>query len=313
MKANRMKPRLKIKFTDYYRGWDNHRNLFSHLLAEMYDLDFSEDPDLLIFLPFGTNHLKYRCRKVFITGENVRPDFRVCDYAFSFDYLDDPRNYRLPLALWGRIKKKDGWDPEKVLQEKICFCNFVYSNPSCRLRNDLFDKLNAYKRVDSGGRFKNNLGHRISDKHDFLRQYKFTIAYENCSYPGYVTEKIADAFVADSIPIYWGNPLVDRDFNPASFINYHELGSNDAVIEKIIELDQNEQAYLEVLQQPCYPDNTFPAFARKEQISDRFRQIIESPDPPCSSSWKDKLRCRTRYRKVKWTRRLQRWKVRLFQ
>ena len=90
--TDRMKPPLKLKFTDYYRGWDSEHNLFSRLLAELYDISFSDDPDLLFFLPFGTEHLKYRCRKIFVTGENVRPDFNVCDYAFTFDFLDDPRN-----------------------------------------------------------------------------------------------------------------------------------------------------------------------------------------------------------------------------
>ena len=306
-----MKPRLKIKFTDYYRGWRSQQNLFSELLSEMYELEFSDDPDLLLFLPFGTDHLKYRCRKVFITGENVRPDFGICDYAFSFDYLDDPRNYRFPLALWGNVQTPSGWDPEKALRSKTRFCNFVYSNPSCRIRNQLFDKLSRYKCVDSGGRYKNNLGHRVADKHAFLSQYKFTIAYENSSYPGYVTEKISDAFAADSLPVYWGNPVVSRDFNPASFINYHDLGSNDAVIERIIELDQDDDAYLQVMRQPRYPDDLFPAFAHRDQISERLRQIVESPTAPYQSTWKDNLGYRLSYAKTKWMRRLQRWHGRL--
>ena len=305
-----MKSRLKIKFTDYYDGWDSHRNLFSDLLAEMYELEFSDDPDLLIFLPFGTEHLKYQCRKVFITGENVRPDFRVCDFAFSFDYLDDPRNYRFPLALWGNVERRSEWDSEQVLRGKSRFCNFLYSNPACPIRNDLFHKLSRYKRIDSGGRFRNNLGYRVADKQAFLSEYKFTIAYENSSYPGYVTEKITDAFWADSLPIYWGNPLVDRDFNPASFINYHDLGSNDAVIERIIQLDQDDEAYLEVMRQPRYPHNTFPPFAEKDRIRDRFRQIIESPMTSAACTWRDKLRYRARYRRTKWAQRFQRWRGR---
>ena len=311
-KVDRMKPPLKIKFTDYYRGWDSQRNLFSELLAEMYELSYSDQPDILFFLPFGTDHLHYPCRKVFITGENIRPDFGVCDYAFSFDYLDDPRNYRFPLALWGNIQVPAEWNPEKALRNKDRFCNFVYSNPSCRLRNELFDKLSRYKMVDSGGRYKNNLGHRIDDKHAFLRQYKFTIAYENSSHPGYVTEKIADAFAADSLPIYWGNPEVGRDFNPASFINYHDLGSNDAVIEKIIELDQNDDAYLEVIRQPRYPEDSFPDFARPERIRERLRQIVESSASPRRVTGRDRFAHRARYARTKWTRRLQRWRGRLW-
>ena len=80
-----MKPPLKIKFTDYYRGWDNEQNLFTKLLAEMYDVSFSDDPDLLIFLPFGTDHLSYQCRKLFITGENVQASAPLFFAAASCD------------------------------------------------------------------------------------------------------------------------------------------------------------------------------------------------------------------------------------
>ena len=36
--------------------------------------------------------------------------------------------------------------------------------------------------------------------------------------PGYVTEKIVNAFLAGSIPIYWGSRAVLEIFNPESFI-----------------------------------------------------------------------------------------------
>ena len=275
-----MRPRLKIKFTDLCDGWDIKNNVFSELLAEDYELEFSDKPDLVLFMPFGTDHLNHTCRKVFITGENVRPDFSVCDFAFSFDHLDDSRNYRFPLALWDNAQPPPSWDPEQALRKKDRFCNFLYSNASCRARYELFENLSLYKKVDSGGRHRNNLGYRVDDKIDFLSRYKFTIAYENISYPGYVTEKISDAFAANSLPIYWGNPVVDRDFNPASFINYHDLGSNDAVIERIIELDNDDDAYLEVTSQPRYAENPFPDFAKPERIKERLRHIIEFPEQP---------------------------------
>jgi uncharacterized protein YozE (UPF0346 family) len=308
-----MKPRLKLKYTDFYKGWDIRDNLFSDALADLYELEFSDDPDLLIFLPFGTEHLKYRCRKVFITGENIRPDFHICDYAFSFDYLDDPKNYRFPLALWGSVQTPPDWDPEQELRKKTRFCNFVYSNPSCPLRNQIFKKLSRYKKVDSGGRYKNNLGYRVSDKYAFLAQYKFTIAYENSSYPGYVTEKITDAFAVHSLPIYWGNPLVHRDFNPASFISFYDCDSNDAVVERVMQLDRDDNAYLEMMRQPRYPDNEFPRAADKKQLRVRFREIVESTDRPIGDRAKrwPQLRHRARHQGVKWSRRLQRWRYRL--
>ena len=49
----------------------------------------------------------------------------------------------------------------------------------------------------------NNIGGAVSDKFAFQQKHKFSIAFENTSYCGYCTEKIVEAFVAGTIPIYW--------------------------------------------------------------------------------------------------------------
>lgn len=43
-----------------------------------------------------------------------------------------------------------------------------------------------------------------ADKLETIRNYKFALCFENGSYPGYITEKIIDCFVAGVIPIYEG-------------------------------------------------------------------------------------------------------------
>ncbi len=54
------------------------------------------------------------------------------------------------------------------------------------------------------------------NKLDTIRNYKFTLCFENGSYPGYLTEKIIDSLVAGVVPIYRGTPdvysLIPRDF-----------------------------------------------------------------------------------------------------
>jgi hypothetical protein len=63
------------------------------------------------------------------------------------------------------------------------------------------------------------------DKVDTLSGYKFSICFENTSYPGYVTEKIIDCLVAGTIPIYIGAPDID-DFVPAeAFIDMRKFKS----------------------------------------------------------------------------------------
>ena len=50
--------------------------------------------------------------------------------------------------------------------------------------------------------------------------YNFTIAFENCDHPGYITEKIIHAFIAGTIPLYWGGGDYLKETFPADcFIN----------------------------------------------------------------------------------------------
>ena len=52
----------------------------------------------------------------------------------------------------------------------------------------------------------------VAIKRDILRQYKFSICYENASYPGWITEKILDPMFAGCVPIYQGDPEWPNSF-----------------------------------------------------------------------------------------------------
>jgi hypothetical protein len=59
----------------------------------------------------------------------------------------------------------------------------------------------------------------VNSKNGVMRGYKFAIAYENAAFPGYVTEKIFDAFFAGCVPIYAGAPDVTDYIPPETFID----------------------------------------------------------------------------------------------
>lgn len=59
----------------------------------------------------------------------------------------------------------------------------------------------------------------IDKKEEGLCDYMFSIAMENARYPGNFTEKIMDCFATGTIPIYSGDPKIDRVFNPKGIIN----------------------------------------------------------------------------------------------
>lgn len=272
--------KLKIKFVDFWAGYHPENHFILKTLKKFYDVELSDSPDYLFFSTFGDSHYNYNCVKILFIGENVAPDFNVCDYAIGFDHLEFGDRYiRLPLYLVRKefelFPRQKIINPETVLKRKFCsivVSNTRYADPT---RERFFRLLSEYKRVDSGGMLWNNVGGAVPNKLDFVRNYKFNIAFENSSVYGYTTEKIMDAMVANSLPIYWGNKDVHKDFNPNSFLNANEFSSLEKLVEKVAELDSNDDLYLNKLQHPWILDETI--FDWEERVSAFFANIFSKP------------------------------------
>lgn len=276
---------LRIKFTDFWGGFIPEESFFYQFLSHYYKVILTPQPDYLFYSCGGYDHLNYPDSiKIFFTGENIVPDFNICDYGIGFHHLNfEDRFVRFPLFLihkngWEELKKLEHKEniPAALAQRK--FCNFVYSNgrESDPLREHFFHELSKYKKVDSGGRYLNNIGGPVDDKLEFLRQYKFTIAFENCAMSGYTTEKIIDPMRAGSIPVYYGDPQISTDFNPDSFIQVKSQHEVKQAIEEIIRLDKNDAAYLHKLNQPWFSREATQDYYT-DQLINFFRNIFDQP------------------------------------
>ena len=251
-----MKRTIRVAFADQKRGFNPQENEYTELLRKHYDLIITDqDPEYLIYSVFGTDHLNYDCVRIFYTGECLTPDFNECDYAAGFDRIEFGDRYiRFPYYLYHgyekeylSLKERPVYTMDDV-KAKEGFCSFVVSNCFAQdKRAELFHKISEYKEVASGGRYLNNIGGAVKDKLAFTRKYKFAIACENACYRGYTTEKIVDAFAAGAVPIYFGDPDAVKDFNPKAFIHCADYKDFDAVLEKVKELDQDDEKYLAML------------------------------------------------------------------
>lgn len=65
--------------------------------------------------------------------------------------------------------------------------------------------------------------------------------------PGYTSEKIFTSLLANTIPIYWGNSTIGDDISPDCFINLHDYVSIDEAIKRIIQIDENNNQYLDIV------------------------------------------------------------------
>lgn len=254
---------IKLYFVNFWKGFNQVDNFIYNCLSQLgFELQIDDvNPDYLFYSSQGQDHLKYKnCIKIYFTGENDVPNFNECDYAISFHHIDfGKRHLRFPLYILtgdchNRIKRDKNIIPELVNRK---FCNFVYSNSNLAdpFREFFFRELSKYKKIDSGGRLLNNIGSPVQDKLSFIKDYKFTISFENSSVRGYTTEKIIEPMSVDSMPIYWGNPEVNLDFNVDSFLWIKDKTKVKEMIDYIVYLDENDDQYLKKLSEPWLTDN----------------------------------------------------------
>jgi len=108
----------------------------------------------------------------------------------------------------------------------------------------------------------------ITDKWEAIAPYKYHIALENCSIDHYWTEKLADAYLAQSYPIYYGCPNI-HEYCPQEALTTIDITKPKQAfktIEQIIASNRYEQA-LPVLQEAKnLVLNTHNIFAKLSQL-----------------------------------------------
>lgn len=290
------KKTIKIKYCKY-AGRDETTpltfNFFvNNLLKKHYNVvPTDKDPDFLFFHEAAREHLDYDCVKIFNTGENISPDFNVTDYAVGIEWMTfEDRYFRLPpyfaAAVYTEkdIALAENFDPKNPkpftkedLDKKTEFCSFVYSNYLADKRREVLLKtINTYKKVNSGGRYLNNIGGPVVNKVEFEMKHKFSMAIENSCRNGYTTDRIVNGFMANTIPIYWGNPAIGKEFNTKRFINCHEYNNFEEVLERIKEIDADDDLYLQIMNEPIFADGF--DFESTEKAFEVFLQSIFNQD-----------------------------------
>lgn len=290
------KPPLKLAFVDF---WDCFRETaFAQFLAwfaSHFDVCIDEEtPDVVVYSCFGTRHLQYpEALRIFFTGENSKPDFNTCDYSFG-NIRMDYRGKHLWVPYAGIVADKTRGELPPVTPEaaKRKFCTFIYSQDTVGegaiLRKEFCEKLMLeYAHVDCPGRVLHNLdAPELADRFDaanwnqskrnFLGKYKFNIAFENSNAPGYITEKLTDAYLGNTVPIYWGSDGDTGFFPKESMICAHDYPTPEALIARIREVNENDELYLALLAaNPYRPENKAnqPDFDRL--IADFLKKAVE--------------------------------------
>ena len=267
---------MKLSFCDFWGDFDYSNNFFIYYLKSLFgevSLVDIKDADILIYSCFGSKHHsadRKRTKKIFFTGENIRPNFSECDYSFSFDFDDyDGKNIRIPLwyfyidwfnvGTYGNpryllpLKEINGKWFNRVKDKQCCT---VFSSPY-KKRFEMIEAISSYMPVDCYGRPFGKHTEGEEKKKQKICQYKFNICFENTIHPGYVTEKLLHARTAGTVPLYYGHPSVEVDFNKRGFINLYEFSSINECAEYVNYVSKNENIYNEIINQPIFSSNFF--------------------------------------------------------
>jgi len=275
----------KVELINWWGNHDNSQQIFDNLFE-----DFQNRYDKIkIYSVFHNPNIVKKDNELIIqySGENYYKDPSLFDINFiPTDNLNS--NVIVFTHAYFHILNMN-LNIQKLLNKRIYnnsktnFCLFAVSNGSCKERNDMFTELSKYKRVDSCGKFMNNMkescpgNHESQEYFDFISKYKFMICFENTSQPNYFTEKLINAYYYGSIPIYWGCSNL-RDYVNMDSLLYlpKDYSENQRVelIEKIKFLDNNDDAYRKMYEQCFFKNGELPDEFNIEKIKEKISKVF---------------------------------------
>jgi hypothetical protein len=281
-----VKPVISLNFSDCPPQFEN---FFIPILESKYQIRRDERPDFLIYALSGHRHRLYNCIKIYVHHETYKPDWSQCDYAMLPISSPDPRQFHIPLFAFDRPAEpllRGGEDWPKILASKTRFCALLssYADRTVAARINFFHALNRRRRVHSSGRGLNNTGFLAlpgpAAKLEFLRPYRFTLAFENKDRPGWTTEKMYDPLAAHSIPVFWGDRHASQYFNPQSFINAYDFRSWEELADYVCHVDETPELFEKYLRATPFHHNQPPREFSHERILAFFEKIFTSNVKP---------------------------------
>jgi hypothetical protein len=225
-------------------------------------------PDLVIESVFKKKEIVKKKNYKFITisGESYNnKNYKKALFNILSIKSEDKKDIWRPHICWGLDNKKIDILKNKKFKKINERKNFlIYMAKNCVSERELFFKLisKRHKGCHAAGKCSNNIKLKndkgrlnFSQNKDIFNNYKFVLCMENKIVPGYITEKIINAYLGGAIPIYWGDSKsVNYFFNPDSFININNFNRFNDCIDYILELNKNPEKMLQMQQINIFKD-----------------------------------------------------------
>ena len=158
-------------------------------------------------------------------------------------------------------------------------CMFISSPVNKSHRLEYLSELMEYLPIDSYGSWRRNCvldeDKGYLTKLDIIKQYKFTIAFENAVSQDYVTEKFFEPLTVGSVPIYLGAPNIET-FSPGehAFIDVRDYASPKDLADDIMRYCRDISRYDSLLEWKRKPLSDELAGLIEEQREHAFIRMV---------------------------------------
>ena len=228
------------------------------------------------------------------TSENTETTANVITYSTQYDLILTSRDELIENCsnaiffpygstwLYKDLNHKDGigfYHPsiDELHENKTNNISFLITNhrnkEGYEIRHEIWSKQSQIKNKLFYSSTRNPVSPNTlpnDDKKELFKS-KFSVVIESTKEENYFTEKICDAIISKTIPIYWGCPNIDDFFDPRGMI---VCETADEVIEACKKVDQNFDLYDEMKE---YVDSNFEkAKEYCKPLSERIENEIKS-------------------------------------
>lgn len=187
-------------------------------------------------------------------------------FTFWDDLVDNKKYYKLfyPHSLT-RMEQSKAFNKKKLCAMIFGKKNWISNQPFINLykmREEIvqFFEHNAPDSFDLYGTHWDTALHvykgTTPNKQECLKHYKFCFAYENTgNMAGYITEKIFDAMIAGTVPIYYGAQNITKYIPKHCFIDARDFIDHASLFKYLHTMTEQEylcyqQAIVDFLQSP---------------------------------------------------------------
>ncbi len=284
---------IKVDFRGFWPSFNYKDNLFFNYLLENQVLVVDPHyPDIIIYSDYyDSEDINVNQKKILYSPENVVKDDSIFKFTMS-QHPDSYNNFRFQNFFYYPYFMETAQKTESKnlnylrYKKKTKHINFIYSNSRASVRNDYFKYINIFYKVDSYGKYKNNMGpmaqprdekvsSRSLQKIQILSDYKFTISFENSLGSYYISEKIWEPLCVNSIPIYFGDRSIFDYFNKDRIIYISGRKDFSKSISIIKEIDSSKTVYDQYTSASIFKDEEMRLKLTYTSLAKNFYSFLE--------------------------------------